>query len=338
MEFAIPELRKRPDVHAIGARRARFQRLRVLAAAARDAASRRRRGVRPRERDLRRPGDASAVARLGLRRHRAARAVPPHLQRAAQQARESHRRLRGHALLDPLPVSRRCARASITGTSPPKAWRRAPCSATAAPNGPRLQQAFETTNRYVLQFFNAYLKKDAGGAGFPEPRSGGERRSCRPGRRSSVCRRSHRRRPSTRCSRSSRARASTRRCGGSTRRERLIRRRDLFREAGLNRLGLPRAAIAVHRPSRSSLFRRIVELFPASSNAYDSLAEALEAAGERREAVEVTGRRTRSAGEAGADSPEQRRDMAETAGGAAEALEVSGYSTVHSCNGTDKSQ
>ena len=76
---------------------------------------------------------------------------------------------------------------------------------------------------------------------------------------------------------------------------------DLFQEARLNRLGY-RVLRSGSAANSIPIFRRIVELFPASSNAYDSLAEALEAAGERREAVAVTERAPRSAGEAGADS------------------------------------
>ena len=42
------------------------------------------------------------------------------------------------------------------------------------------------------------------------------------------------------------------------------------------------------RPDAIVVFRKIVELYPGSSNAHDSLAEALEAAGEKAEAVSVT--------------------------------------------------
>jgi hypothetical protein len=66
--------------------------------------------------------------------------------------------------------------------------------------------------------------------------------------------------------------------GGGFRREVLDhgRRRtsSVFQEARLNRLGyrVPRSGAAANS---IPIFRRIVELFPASSNAYDSLAEAL---------------------------------------------------------------
>ena len=53
-----------------------------------------------------------------------------------------------------------------------------------------------------------------------------------------------------------------------------------------------------------------MELFPASSNAYDSLAEALEAAGDGREAVTVTEKALEVLAKQEL-TPEQRRDMAE---------------------------
>jgi hypothetical protein len=53
-----------------------------------------------------------------------------------------------------------------------------------------------------------------------------------------------------------------------------------------------------------------VERFSASANAYDSLAEALEAAGERREAVAATERALEMLAKQEL-TPEQRRDMAE---------------------------
>ena len=65
-------------------------------------------------------------------------------------------------------------------------------------DGPRLQQAFETTNRYVLQFFNAYLKRDLERAGVPLPPTRRERGAGRPGEHPRAAPRSRRRRRSTR--------------------------------------------------------------------------------------------------------------------------------------------
>jgi tetratricopeptide (TPR) repeat protein len=84
---------------------------------------------------------------------------------------------------------------------------------------------------------------------------------------------------------------------------------DLFQEARLNRLGY-RVLRSRSAANSIPIFRRIVELFPASSNAYDSLAEALEAAGERREAVAVTEKALEVLAKQEL-TPEQRRDMAE---------------------------
>ena len=69
------------------------------------------------------------------------------------------------------------------------------------------------------------------------------------------------------------------------------RRRDptaqLFVEARLNQVAY-RLLRSDKRPDAIVVFRKIVELYPGSSNAYDSLAEALEAAGEKAESVSVT--------------------------------------------------
>jgi len=69
------------------------------------------------------------------------------------------------------------------------------------------------------------------------------------------------------------------------------RRKDptapLFAEARLNQMAY-RLARNDRRPDAIVIFRKIVELYPASSNAYDSLAEALEAAGNRAESVSMT--------------------------------------------------
>ena len=84
---------------------------------------------------------------------------------------------------------------------------------------------------------------------------------------------------------------------------------DLFQEGRLNRLGY-RVLRSGSAGNSIPIFRRIVELFPASSNACDSLAEALEAAGERREAVAVTEKALEVLAKQEL-TPEQRRDMSE---------------------------
>ena len=60
----------------------------------------------------------------------------------------------------------------------------------------------------------------------------------------------------------------------------------LFREPSLNRLGYQ--LLRGQKLAESIvIFRKVVDLFPGSANAYDSLSEALEAAGERAQSVEV---------------------------------------------------
>src|SRR5215208_896638 len=54
----------------------------------------------------------------------------------------------------------------------------------------------------------------------------------------------------------------------------------LFQEARLNGVAY-RLFRNGKQPDGLALFRKIVEMFPASSNAYDSLSEALEATGDR---------------------------------------------------------
>ena len=153
--------------------------------------------------------------------------------------------------------------------------------------GPRLSQAFETTNRYVLAFFNAYVKAAT-------------RRSWRS------------------CGAIPEANGAP--AGLATIRE-LPGIEPAVTPEGLFRLitarGVPaawrssmRTVPATHRrscsgkiastrwpiaccarrtlPRRLTIFRRIIEIYPASSNAYDSLSEALETTGAREEALAVT--------------------------------------------------
>ena len=63
----------------------------------------------------------------------------------------------------------------------------------------------------------------------------------------------------------------------------------LFNSAQLNRLGY-RLLRAQKVNESIAVFRAVVELTPGSSNAYDSLAEALAAGGNKTEALEITRR------------------------------------------------
>jgi hypothetical protein len=179
---------------------------------------------------------------------------------------------------------------------------------TRGENGLRLQQAFETTNLYVLKFFSAYLKNDPEALAFLNrtPEANGV-----PGGLATV-----RVLPAVTPAPTTDdifAVASAQGVGAALQRLDEARKADpqssVFEEARLNRLGY-RVLRSGSAASSIPIFRKIVEWYPASSNAYDSLGEALEAAGDRREAVAVS--------EQGLEvlarqelTPQQRRDMAE---------------------------
>ena len=175
-------------------------------------------------------------------------------------------------------------------------------------NGARLQQAFETTNLYVLKFFTAYLKKDSEALAFlnRSPEANGVPTGLATVRALPAVI------PAPTVDEVF-AIVSTQGVGAAMQRLDEARKTDpqadLFQEARLNRLGY-RVLRSGSAGNSIPIFRRIVELFPASSNAYDSLAEALEAAGERREAVAVTERALEVLAKQEL-TPEQRRDMAE---------------------------
>ena len=173
-------------------------------------------------------------------------------------------------------------------------------------NGPRLQQAFETTNRYVLAFFNAYVKRDAAELAFlrRDPAANGaptglatirELRSVQPA-------------PGLQAFESM---IHERGIDSAMATYRAARARDpkapLFNAAQLNRLGY-RLLRAQKVTESIAVFRAVVELTPASSNAYDSLAEALDVAGNKTEALEMT-RRGLDVLEREELPPEQRQEI-----------------------------
>jgi tetratricopeptide (TPR) repeat protein len=151
---------------------------------------------------------------------------------------------------------------------------------------PRLRQAFEFTNRYVLAFFDAHVKQDADALRFlrADPASHGvtagvatvrETRAIEPA-------------PTLQ------AFESAIRSAGVESAMRMFhdgRARDpqafLFREGELNRLGYRLLRAGKHADAVAVL-QAVVDLYPASGNAYDSLGEALEAAGERARALAIT--------------------------------------------------
>lgn len=173
-------------------------------------------------------------------------------------------------------------------------------------NGPRLQQAFETTNRYVLAFFNAYVKRDQAELAFlrRDPAANGA-----PAGLATI-----RELPGVQPApglQGFEAMIQQRGIDTAMATFRAARTRDpqapLFNAAQLNRLGY-RLLRAQKVTESIAVFRAVVELTPASSNAYDSLAEALETAGQRTEALDVTRRGLDALGREEL-APEQRQQI-----------------------------
>ena len=173
-------------------------------------------------------------------------------------------------------------------------------------NGPRLQQVFETTNRYVLAFFNAYVKRDAAELAFlrRDPAANGA-----PSGLATI-----RELPAVQPAPGLQAFETMihqRGIDSAMATYRAARARDpkapLFNAAHLNRLGY-RLLRAQKVNESIAVFRAVVELTPGSSNAYDSLAEALETAGQKPEALEMT-RRGLDVLEREEVAPEQRQQI-----------------------------
>jgi hypothetical protein len=152
-------------------------------------------------------------------------------------------------------------------------------------NGPRLKRVFETTNRYVLAFFNAYVKKDAAELAFlrRDPAANGA-----PAGLATI-----RELPAVEPAPSLQAfetLLNERGAEVAMRTFQAARARDpqapLFNPVRLNRLGYN--LLRARKTAESvAVFRAVVELTPTSANAHDSLAEALETAGEKAEALAV---------------------------------------------------
>ena len=173
-------------------------------------------------------------------------------------------------------------------------------------NGPRLQQVFETTNRYVLAFLNAYVKRDAAELAFlrRDPAANGA-----PAGLATI-----RELPAVQPApglQAFEAMIHERGIDSAMATYRAARARDpkapLFNSAQLNRLGY-RLLRAQKVNESIAVFRAVVELTPGSSNAYDSLAEALAAGGNKTEALEIT-RRGLEALEREELPPEQRQQI-----------------------------
>jgi len=153
-------------------------------------------------------------------------------------------------------------------------------------NATRLRQAFETTNRYLLAFFNGYVKHDAAELAFlrRDPAANGA-----PAGLATI-----RELPAVEPAPTVQAFQEMIVAQGAQAALTTFdaaRTRDpeaaLFQEARLNQVAY-RLLRSDRRSDAIVVFRKILELYPGSSNAHDSLAEALEAAGDKAEAVSVT--------------------------------------------------
>ena len=153
-------------------------------------------------------------------------------------------------------------------------------------NGPRLRQAFETTNRTVLAFFNAYVKGDQAELAFlrRDPAANGA-----PAGLATI-----RELPAIDPAPSVEAFQALIEQRGLQHAMTVFddaRQRDpkaeLFEEARLNQIGY-RLLRHGKLPESVTILRKVIDLYPSSSNAYDSASEALEASGDTAQAVELT--------------------------------------------------
>jgi len=153
------------------------------------------------------------------------------------------------------------------------------------PGGPRLQQAFEMTNRYVLQFFNAYVKHDREAVAFlrRDPQANGAPDGLVTVREYAAVQPAPTLEAVEAIVRARGIDAAVREIDAARAVDPLA---AVFREPSLNRLGY-RLLRGQKTAESIVIFRKVVDLFPGSANAYDSLSEALEAAGERAQSVEV---------------------------------------------------
>ena len=172
---------------------------------------------------------------------------------------------------------------------------------------PRLRQAFETTNRYVLAFFNAYVKDDARELAYlrTDPQANGA-----PAGLATI-----KELPAVVPAPTAEEFLDAVAARGISSAMALFeeaRSRDpqgpLFREDRLNMVGY-RLLRSQKVAEAVTVLRKNLELYPASSNTYDSLGEALEAAGSREEALHVTRQGLEVLAKQDL-TPDQRQDMA----------------------------
>ena len=176
-------------------------------------------------------------------------------------------------------------------------------------NGPRLRQAFETTNRYLLAFFNAYVKQDRSELAFlrRDPAANGA-----PDGLASI-----RELPAVRPAPSVQAFESLLAERGLDSAMAVFndaRVRDpkaqLFEESQLNRIGY--RLLRTNKSAEAVTFlKMVIQLYPSSANAYDSASEALEAARDTAQAVDVA-RKGLEVLERQELSPTQRQSLKES--------------------------
>jgi hypothetical protein len=152
-------------------------------------------------------------------------------------------------------------------------------------NGSRLGKAFETTNRYLLAFFNAYVKGDQAELAFlrRDPAANGA-----PAGLATI-----RELPAVEPAPSVQAFESLIAARGLDSAMTIFndaRARDpkaqLFEESQLNRVGY--RLLRTHKVAESVAYLKMaIQLYPNSANTYDSASEALEVARDTAQAVEV---------------------------------------------------
>jgi hypothetical protein len=175
-------------------------------------------------------------------------------------------------------------------------------------NGPRLQKVFETTNRYLLAFFNAYVKRDQAELAYlrRDPAANGAPAGLATIRELPAVEPA----PTVEAFQTLiLARGPQAAMAAFYEARRTDPEAALFNETRLNQLAY-RLLRDEKRAEAIAIFRAIVELAPGSSNAYDSLAEALEGAGERAEALSLT-RKGQEVLEREQLAPERKQQMKE---------------------------
>ena len=149
----------------------------------------------------------------------------------------------------------------------------------------RLRQAFETTNRYVLAFFNAFVKGDAAELAYlrRDPQANGAPAGLASIKELPFVQPA----PSTDAFVTMMGEAGVEKGMAAFEAARAADpQAPLFTAAELNQIGY-RLLRQQKSAEAIAIFRKAVALYPATANPYDSLSEALESAGDRAGALDV---------------------------------------------------